>query len=77
MPGTSVAQVMAARADLRRIRMGKKPRTFKSMSAKDLRDFAKTDTKGLPSRASTGGIAHRGLPPGHAKMLKAGFARRK
>ena len=75
MPGVSRAQVLAARADLGRIRSGKKPRTFKSIAPKDLRDFARTDTKGLPSMANTGGVSHKGLKRGHLNMLRDGFER--
>lgn len=41
MPAKSARQRRAAGADLKRVRQGKKPRTFKGASRKELRDFAR------------------------------------
>lgn len=40
MPATSKRQRQAAGADLKRVRQGKKPQTFKGMSRQELRKMA-------------------------------------
>ena len=51
MPAVSQAQQEAAGADLRRMRAGLAPRTFKGISMDKLRHFAATKRSGLPPRA--------------------------
>lgn len=52
MPAKSKVQQELAGADLRRAREGKRTRT--GMSIQQLRDFASTPRKGLPTRVRKG-----------------------
>jgi len=73
MPAESKKQQMMMGADLARARAGKRTRT--GMSISQLKDFASTPRKGLPTRVKKmqGGGAVIGSPKDHSNFKQMGI----